>query len=165
MKELKFLDSYSGQTLDEIIGLESEYRIDSLVMVIEQALLRKSRLTNPEQTIRAVESLEREVNNGGYEPFFFNSSRCFAPIVVRALQAIGCPKTAAITQRAIDALRISVPLTEESIRVAIEQDNDSRTEVFSECNHSYYEGKDEPIAEKLFAYIKANRAEIRLDAL
>jgi len=107
MSDLKWLDGYSGQTVDELLLLEAECRIDSLVLAFEQAVDQKAArlgvdaLSGEERIILAIEALEREVNNGGYGQFFLNSSREFAPTIVRALALIGCPKTAAITQRAI----------------------------------------------------------------
>jgi hypothetical protein len=38
MYDLKWLEGYSGQTTEELIALEGEYRIDSLVLAFEQAL-------------------------------------------------------------------------------------------------------------------------------
>jgi hypothetical protein len=108
-----WLDGYSGQTVEQLLSLEGRYRIDSLVLAFEQAILRKveqcesSPLTDEERVVLAVEALEREVNNGGYEQFFTNSSREFTATIVESLQRIGCRKTAGITRRAIKALGIS----------------------------------------------------------
>jgi hypothetical protein len=44
MPDLKWLDSYSGQTADQLLALEGEYRIDSLVLAFEQALDQKGRV-------------------------------------------------------------------------------------------------------------------------
>jgi hypothetical protein len=101
----KFLKGYSGQSVEQLLSLEGEYRVDSLVLAFEEAIGQKARregarnITEEENVILAVEALEREVNNGGYHQFFINSSRQFVPIVISALQRIGCKKTAAITQR------------------------------------------------------------------
>src|SRR6202035_5656818 len=95
-----------------LLALEHEYRIDSLVCAFEEALLKRSfrdgvlAINDEERVVLAVEALEREVNNGGYSLFFENSTREFAPIIVQALVRIGCPRTAEITQRAIDALHL-----------------------------------------------------------
>jgi hypothetical protein len=37
----------------------------------------------------AVESLEREVNNGGYDQFFVNAAE-YTPVIADSLSAIGC---------------------------------------------------------------------------
>ena len=112
MPDLKWLDGYSGQSVDELIALEGEYRIDALVVAFDQALDQKAAangddsLSAEERVIVAIVALESEVNNGGYLQFFQNSSREFAPIIVQALERIGCARTAAITRKAIDALHL-----------------------------------------------------------
>jgi hypothetical protein len=106
-----------------------------------------------------VEALEREVNNGGYDQFFVNSSREFAPIVVGALQRIGCKKTAKITQNAINALGIS-DLRSDAIEAVICARDEERRAKLNRCDDSAYKST-EPIAERLFAFIRANKASIR----
>ena len=65
----------------------------------EQAIEQKVSLegrteTAVERVVRAVEALEREVNNGGYSQFFINPPVESAPDIVAALRQIDCPKTA-----------------------------------------------------------------------
>jgi hypothetical protein len=141
MSAKPWLDTAAGRSIDELIALERDYRIDSIVVAIEGALLAKPKLTPAETVVVAVEAMEREVNNGGFAQFFSNSSSEYAPVLVSALQQIGAPETAAVAQRAITAWEAS-------------QDQ------FDECDTAYYELK-EPIADKLFDFIKSKRAEIR----
>ena len=107
---LGWLDGYWGQSLEELLALEGKYRIDSLVLVIEEGIRQKLKRhggqapTDEERIVLAVEALEREVNNGGYDQFFTNSSQ-FVPTIVDSLQRIGCERTAMITQRAIRSTR------------------------------------------------------------
>lgn len=160
-----WLDGYSGQSADQLLSLEGKYRIDSLVLAFEQAISQKGQrggvqsLTEEERIVVAVEALEREVNSGGYDQFFVNSSREFAPTVVDALQRIGCKKAATITQRAIAALGVS-DVTSEAIDAAMAGDDERRLAKLNRCDDSYYKNA-EPIAERLFAFIKANKAGIR----
>src|SRR5262245_13906798 len=92
----QFLSAYGGQTTDELLMLASQYRIDSLVLAFEQAIQAKAPASiSPEESfVLAIEGLEREVNNGGYAQFFYNSSGEFTSTIVAALRAIDCPKTA-----------------------------------------------------------------------
>jgi hypothetical protein len=115
--------------------------------------------TDEERIVLAVEALEREVNNGGYDQFFTNSSQ-FVPTIVDSLQRIGCKRTAMITQRAIRALGIS-DLIAEAIDTAMASDDEQRLAKLNRCDEAYYKGA-EPIAEGLFAFIKANKAGISL---
>jgi Domain of unknown function (DUF4375) len=161
-----WLDGYSGQSTDQLLSMEDEYRIDSLVVAFEQAISQKVQregaqsLTDEEGIVIAVEALERDVNNGGYHQFFINSSREFASTVVSALQRIGCKKTAAITQRAVKALGTS-DLTSQAIDAVMAGSDEQLLAKLSRCDDSYYD-RAEPIAERLFSFIKANRTLIRL---
>ena len=165
MSDLPFLQNYSGQTVEQLLSLEGAYRIDSLVLIFEEALLKKAfrdgdlSVSDEERVILAVEALEREVNNGGYSLFFENSTREFAPFIVQALVRIGCPKTAEITQRAIDALHLPT-LTVEAIEAALASCNESEEDL-NECDTSYYK-TPEDIAGHLFAFIKKNKNSIKL---
>jgi len=159
-----WLEGYSGQSVDQLLSLQGQYRTDSLVLAFEQAIRQKAEregvqsLTDEERIVLAVEALEREVNNGGYDQFFANSSREFTPTVVAALQRIGCKKTATITQKAIKALGTS-DLTAEAIDAAMAGDDEQRLTKLNRCDDSYYKGA-EPIAERLFAFIKANKTSV-----
>ena len=161
MGELPWLD-YSGQSVDELLALEGKYRIDSLVIAFEEAIQRKEArdgsevLALEEQTILAIEALEREVNNGGYHQFFVNSME-YAPIIIDSLRRIGCPKVAAITKDAIDALRLSEVSTEEIEKVIY--DDDSLFERLGACDSKFFE-YPESIQDQLFSYIKRNKTNI-----
>jgi hypothetical protein len=165
MSDLPFLERYSGQTVEQLLSLESEYRIDSLVLIFEEALLKKafhdgdSALTAEELVILAVEALEREVNNGGYELFFESYTCEYAPVIVQALVRIGCPRTAQITQRAIDALHLTT-LSVEAIEAAMAGDKVSEEDL-NDCDKSYFK-REEHIAGQLFAFIKKNKDAITL---
>lgn len=139
-----FLESYGGQTTDQLIELDKRYRIDSLVLAFEQGIQQaaaKRPLTQEENYVLAVEALEREVNNGGYRQFFSNSSSEWADTIVAALRAIGCPKTADISAQAVA--------------------NREDEKVLGECDERYY-ANHEPIADRLFDWIRRNRAQIQL---
>jgi hypothetical protein len=165
MPDLKWLERYSGETVDDLIALERTHRIDSLVLAFEQAMDQKAaregdlQLTKEERTILAIEALEREVNNGGYGQFFVNSSREYTPIIVESLRRIGCPRTAEITQRAVDIVK-QIPITKEERENGTWMDNDDRSDVLCECDNLYFE-RPENIEESLFAFIKANRSKIK----
>jgi hypothetical protein len=166
MLAAKWLEKYSGQTAEELLALEGEYRVDSLVVAFEQALDQKSArtgvesLSEAEQTVLAVEALEREVNNGGYSQFFVNSSREYATTIVESLQRIGCPATATFTQKALAAFHLD-SISEEGIARALALDDEGREEEFDRCDDLYYHA-GEDIAERLFAFLKANKSAIRL---
>jgi hypothetical protein len=158
-----FLNSYEGQSTEELLALESQYRIDSLVLAFEQAIQAKpaESMSIEESYVLAVEALEREVNNGGYQQFFTNQSFEFVPAVIeRALRAIDCPKTADITRDAIAALAIDT-LTADQAAAAASTGGDDLRDALSDCDDRYF-ANDEPIADRLFRWIAANAPRIRV---
>ena len=160
----KWLDAYSGQTTERLLALESEYRIDSLVLAFEQAIQHKAAsrpISKEERYVLAVEALEREVNNGGYSQFFLNSSHEFVDVIGEALVAIGCPKTAALTRRAIAALGIPDGVTGEKAEAVVLAEDEAVRDALQACDTGYYEN-DEPIADRLFAWIRSNKASVRV---
>jgi hypothetical protein len=138
-----------------------------LVLAFEQALDQKAErigqegLAEDERVVLAVEALEREVNNGGYNQLFINSSKEYTPIFVAALNRIGCTETAELTQQAIDFLGIKGPVTVEAIDRVMEDENDERDERLGECDDRYYEVAGD-LAGSLLEFIKTNRDKITL---
>ncbi len=67
-----------------------------------QALWDKDYGTLPElhRLILGIDTLEREVNNGGFSQYFSNTQGRQAPDLAEALRKIGAPKTADLVQRA-----------------------------------------------------------------
>lgn len=157
----KFLKSYGGQTTDELLALASRYRIDSLVLAFEQAIEAKAQPSRDERYILAVEAIEREVNNGGYWQVFVNSSNRYAGIAEEAFQRIGCPKVAAITRDALRAIAPNGDLDPGALAAAAEKAGDKLRAQLQSCDDRYF-ANDEPIASRLFEWIKANRAIIRV---
>ena len=129
-------------------------------MAFEDALNQKetelgsTSLTKEEKVIQAVEALEGQVNNGGYSQFFFNSSCKYVPQIVEALYLIGCPKTAKITEKAIEIVGISESSSWEQFQEKI-ADDDSLDEKFEPLDRKFYE-YEEDIPARLFDFIKTN---------
>ena len=164
MTDLEFLEAYDGQSLDELLAMETTHRIDSLVLAMETALEQKAKcgpLSPEERIILAIEGLEREINNGGYDQFFLNSSKEYARDIEAALRAIGCPQQADIAKRAVAALNIVGAITPGAIEEAQAAGGDDLTDHLNELDNEYY-GCDEPIADRLFTFVKQNRSIIRL---
>lgn len=157
---LPFLASSGGRSTDELIALEDEYRIDSIVLAFEGQLMLKESPTPEETVVLAIEGVEREVNNGGFSQFFVNSSREFVPVVVAALQAIGCPKTASLMRSAMDILGIDESSDSDAIEDAACDATDEQNDQLNALDNIYYAGEEEPIANKLFEFIKNNRQSI-----
>ena len=141
-----FLDSYEGQSTVELIALKDTYRIDSLVLAFEQAIQAKaeSGLSQTERFVLAIEAMEREVNNGGWDQFFFNTNNQYDAILVVALEAIGCLETAEIAREALDV-----------------HGRGGEIDDFEDLDSRYY-AMTESIEDKLFHYIFDHQGEIEL---
>lgn len=168
MTDLKWLEQYNGETTEELLALEGKYRTDSLVVAFHQAVDQKAarvgneNLAEEERIILAVEALESEVNNGGYDQFFINSSKEYAPMVVEALQRIGCAETATLTQEAIDALGVRGPITAEAIERVMQKDDEKRNRRLTGCDERYFAEAGD-LSGQLLQFIKANRMKVRLN--
>ena len=60
------------------------------------------KLTEQQKQFYYNQCLEREINNGGFNQYFFNSSGDYAHKTIQSLLTIGANKTADILQKAID---------------------------------------------------------------
>lgn len=164
VEDKPFLDGYGGQTTDELIALAEHHRVDSIVLAFESALDHKltrlgaDALSNEELDVLAIEALEREVNNGGYSQFFFNSSCFFARVVPQSLSKIGCNKTLEVTREALRAVGTDDP---ERLPEIMSDADDDLCDRLDACDSRYYES-GEDIAALLFDFIKKNRHAITL---
>jgi hypothetical protein len=160
-----FLQNYHGETIQELIAMKDTHRIDSLVLAVEEALRRKVKkkfgvleiLSEVELVVLAVEALEREVNNGGYKQFFRNSSAQFTSVIVRSLELINCPKTAAITSAAITALALPADI----VRDLASELSQQAINKLSQCDARYLK-RPENIELQLFAFIELHQDRIKI---
>jgi len=165
MEDKTFLEQYNGQSVDDLIALEDTHRLDSIVLAFEAALDQKraqlgdDSISEAEWVILAVESLEREVNNGGFDQFFTNMSYEFVPHIVNILEKISCPNVAVITKKAIDALRLQ-KYDFDSIDERVNEDDSVLKTILARCDEEFYEYPDD-IESRLFAHVKENRKSIR----
>jgi len=159
-----YLSEYAGQSIDELIALEGEYRLDSLVLAVEQAIGAKAwregdaALSDAEGVVLAIRALQREMSNGGYWQFFVSSAREFVPWIVAALGRIGCPATAGATARAMEAYGVTDSMTAEEVAAAVQDREISEQQAL---NMAYF-GSGEDLTAHLFEFIKANRGTIRI---
>lgn len=164
MKNETWFDGYSGETTEALLALADGHRIDSLVVAFDQAIQQKAMsgpISTEERFVLAIEDLEREVNNGGYNQLFLNSSNEYIDVYADALDAIGCPKTASITRQAIASLGLGAGATAAQVQAAAASDRPEMLAALEQCDTRFY-SNDEPIADRLFAWIKANRARVRV---
>jgi hypothetical protein len=89
----------AAKSLDEAFALADDD--DFLYALLDRMGIPDRDLTSGDATILAVFGLFTEVNNGGFDQYFFNSAADRAADVAASLRAIGASKTLAIFERAV----------------------------------------------------------------
>ena len=119
-------------------------------------------LSPEERVFLHVWELEAEVNNGGFDQYFINSSGDHAAEVVGSLEAIGAVQAAAIAKKAISvAFGNSPPPEDEEARdSAMRALPEEKLEQLSACDNEFYLYPDN-LTELLFSYVVANKGAIR----
>ena len=117
-------------------------------------------LPEPKRVFRAIWELEAQVNNGGFDQYFFNSSASTVPYVVAALHSVGAPATAAIVDDAIAAVGRDLPWVDDWTRrrdlaalpAVVSQQLEALTERFLRYQ--------EDLTALLYLYVTQHRGEI-----
>ena len=151
------------KTLDEIWQLE-----DPLDMIGELSVYIAvkchygedlSVLSVPERIFYTTQILEMEVNNGGFDQFFFNSSGNLANDVVHAFTEIGAVKTADICRKAVSVYGVEVPADRDE-RYDILSDNEELEEILEKCDDAFFD-YEENLNELNYAYVMRNKDDFR----
>lgn len=101
-------------------------------------------LSNAERIFYITQTLEMEVNNGGFSQFFNNSSGDFSNELVGAFTAIGANTTAAICQKAIDAFGCDIPTDRDERQEMLDElESDKLDEIFEECDNAFFAYEDD----------------------
>ena len=91
-----------------------------------------------------VEALQAEVNNGGFEQFFFNSAGDRTRETIQALSAIGAPHTASIVGRAAAKFPGGLPPEDRFARQRLLLDRVSPdSDAFSEEDAAFLEHRED----------------------
>lgn len=156
---------YRGQSSEEVLEHIETHSVFSVLGGLQWCLQAKARaqggedkLNEEERVFLAVLALFSEVKNGGYRQFFWNSSRRYAPIVVKSLYRIGCEKTAELTARAIATLHLK-EINVERITEEIKRENPERNTELEELSRQFYSFNE--ITEQLLRFVIAERARIQ----
>ncbi len=136
---------YSGQSSAELIAHHGTHRTDSILRALEWAIQAKQKqklgkISPEEGLVLSIMALDREVNNGGFDQFFVNSSRKYASVIVRDLETIGAAKTAKLAAQAIASRK--------------------NQEELDKLDRKYYKGHEIVIEAKLWKFVERNQAAI-----
>lgn len=119
-------------------------------------------LTQPEKVLNRVYWLESEINNGGFDQFFANSSGDYAIDTPAALEAIGAHHTAQLVKRAIDIFPGGLPPRDRQQRIEKMNMIDADTaNQFENLTSEFLEYRD-PLEELQYKYIVANKDQIQV---
>ena len=112
------------------------------------------KLNKYERVIFITQTLEQEVNNGGFSQFFYNSSGDFSNELLDVFTQIGATKTAKICKKAISVFNGKVPLDRGEREELL--DNMKIETILDKCDDAFYAYEDN--LEKLnYEYIIKNR--------
>ena len=116
---------------------------------------------NEEQRVFYItQSLEMEVNNGGFSQYFFNSSGNFGNEIVASFEKIGAIKTAEICKKAISIFPNDVPTDwgkrQEFLTPDDEKDEERIEEFFNKCDDAFFEYEDD-LSELNYQFIINNK--------
>ena len=146
--------------LAKLDNTEFAIAISDLVFARHQAV-GFAAMSQAEQTAYCVDCLEREVNNGGFDQFFANSSGDTSPETITALGRMRAYHTADLVRRAIAVFPNGQPSPDRNTRYdQIEAVRPKAEEVWGELDAAFYEYRDD-LAQLLREYVSANRSEFR----
>ena len=102
------------------------------------------KLTKSQKQFYYNREFEREVNNGGFAQYFFNSSGDFVHQTIHSLRAIGADTTANILQEAIDQFPDkNVPQDRTERYKILEQIQDTAKPIWDEIEKRFFEYPDD----------------------
>jgi hypothetical protein len=107
------------------------------------------------------QNLEREVNNGGFNQYFFNSSGNFAHETIASLNAIGALKTADLLQRAINQFPEGlVPVDRDERQTILGDIEEKANEAWGDIDQAFYQYQDD-LNSLNIEYVKKNKEEFK----
>ncbi len=149
--------------IDKILEIEDEttaiIELDSKLNEISEYGEKIEKLNESQKTVLFVENLEREINNGGFNQFFFNSSGDFTHETINALKTIKAFKTADIVTKSISVWpNQNVPKDRAKRQDILEEIEEQANPIWNECDEEFYKYQDN-IVTLLLDYVKSNKTD------
>ncbi len=115
------------------------------------------KLNSSQKVVVVIENLEREINNGGFNQFYFNSSGNFANDTLEYLKIIGANSTFEIVKRANNEFPNGIVPSDRGERTDILLKIEEKADItWAECNKLFYQYPND-ISGLLVEFIKNNR--------
>jgi hypothetical protein len=141
----------SSDTTNMIITIDNH--INSLLRPDDDL----NRLTQPQKNFYYIQELEREVNNGGFSQYFYNSSGDYAHETILALKAIEAENTVKILKSAINEFPDHlVPKDRVKRQEMLSKIEGKAEEIWSNLDSEFYTYPDD-LSELNIVYIKKNK--------
>jgi len=148
-----------------ITDVVSNDNVNNFVVIMSNTVSKKCNygkdigiLNEYERIFFVAQELECEVNNGGFEQFFYNSSGDFAGEIVSAFTKLGALKTAGICQKALDAFGVKLPSNRDDREELLDKIlNEKISAILDECDDKFYE-YEEDLVNLNYEYIMKNRS-------
>ncbi len=153
-----------GKTTEEILSHENSTNALTVLGALHWRIGQKAeaRLSETERRLLAAYLVEAEVNNGGFDQYFFNSAGDDAEAALAGLKEMGAGGAAALLERAMAVFPGGKPPADRFKRQGVMEQIASQSKpVWNNCDDEFYELK-ESISELSLAYAKKKRAEIAL---
>ena len=152
-----------GKTVAEVMqhrGKASDVDLDAnigFILLDKEERKGLAAFTVPERYVYAVQGMQREVNNGGWSQFFFNSSGALAADLVPALKAIGATGCASIAERAVKIFGTPKSLSmEDRTDHLVKITDDYEKQLWEELDSEFYDHGAEDYDAMMIEYIAAN---------
>jgi hypothetical protein len=118
-------------------------------------------LTAAEKVFVSIWELESEVNNGGFDQYFLNSSGDNARYCVSALEKIGAMNFAALVKQANSVFENGEPPADPGIRQPqVVKFSDEQKKFLGELDQKFFKYPDN-LTDLLFDFVTKNRVDIR----
>ena len=117
-------------------------------------------LNDAQRVFRITQTLEMEVNNGGFSQFFFNTDGMFVNELASSFEKIGAMKTAEICKKAVGIFGNAFPIDMDKIQEVLNTDDEETEEknaqLLNECDMAFY-GYEEDLEELNYQFIMKNK--------
>jgi hypothetical protein len=151
-------------SIEEILAQPDDLDI---IFALQERITRKwedfgfDNLMEPEKVFLRVEAAEREVNNGGFDQYFFNCEDGEIRDADRAFEAIGAKHTAGIVRKASSVFPAGKPPSDRSERQKMLLEFGPKEEAALEkLDEEFYEYQDN-IGELLIEYVRRHKDQFK----
>lgn len=151
-----------GKTVSEVLshrGEVDDWKLDAnigLILLNKEEKKGLDSFTDPERYIYVIEGMMREVNNGGFNQFFFNSSGYLAFDLIPALESINSIEAKEIAHRALKIFGEPSSLDRDQRITHLKKiTKNFELEPWNKCDDDFY-NLSEPIEKLMIDYIEEN---------